>query len=70
MPTAQVMSRRRRASQTPLVTTGSCYAPEADDLSSGRGIAFQQTDDYVPPTWRADGNQPGRAVSRRCFTST
>lgn len=32
--------------------------PEADDPSSGRGIAFQQTDDYLPPTWSAGGEQP------------
>ncbi len=28
--------------------------PEAGDASSGRGIAFQQADDYVPPVWSAD----------------
>lgn len=29
--------------------------PEADDASSGRGIAFQYADDFVPPVWPADG---------------
>jgi catechol 2,3-dioxygenase-like lactoylglutathione lyase family enzyme len=36
--------------------------PEAADASSGRGIAFQRADDYVPPAWSADGEPtaPGR----------
>ena len=36
--------------------------PEAVDPSSGRGIAFQQADDYVPPVWSAGGEPtpPGR----------
>ena len=36
--------------------------PEAADPSSGRGIAFQQSDDYVPPVWSAGGEPtaPGR----------
>jgi glyoxalase superfamily protein len=36
--------------------------PQADDSASGRGIAFQQTDDYERPVWSADdeGPQPGR----------
>ena len=36
--------------------------PEASDPSSGRGIAFQQSDDYVPPVWSAGGEPtaPGR----------
>ncbi len=36
--------------------------PEAADPSSGRGIAFQQSNDYVPPVWSAAGEQsePGR----------
>lgn len=35
--------------------------PDADDRSSGRGIAFQQAADYVPPVWAADGEptEPG-----------
>jgi len=32
--------------------------PEADDASSGRGIAFQQTNDYMPPTWSAEEDTP------------
>jgi glyoxalase superfamily protein len=28
--------------------------PTAGDSSSGRGIAFQQTDDYRPPVWSGD----------------
>jgi catechol 2,3-dioxygenase-like lactoylglutathione lyase family enzyme len=32
--------------------------PEADDPSSGRGIAFQQTESYVPPTWPTVDKQP------------
>ena len=31
--------------------------PEAGDPSTGRGIAFQQADDYVPPAWSA-GEEP------------
>ena len=31
--------------------------PEAGDPSGGRGIAFQQTDDYEPPGW-SPGEQP------------
>jgi hypothetical protein len=35
--------------------------PRADDRASGRGIAFQQADGYVPPSWSADGDrEPGR----------
>src|SRR6185503_277380 len=36
--------------------------PEAADPSSGRGIAFQQADDYVPPVWSTGGEPtaPGR----------
>jgi catechol 2,3-dioxygenase-like lactoylglutathione lyase family enzyme len=32
--------------------------PESDAPRSGRGIAFQQTDGYVPPVWSADGDSP------------
>lgn len=32
--------------------------PQADDASSGRGIAFQQTDDYRPPVWSAERPPP------------
>lgn len=28
--------------------------PDPDDASSGRGLAFQQADDYVPPVWDPD----------------
>jgi hypothetical protein len=38
--------------------------PRADDSSSGRGIAFQQTDDYRPPEWSVDGT-PLPAGSQR-----
>jgi catechol 2,3-dioxygenase-like lactoylglutathione lyase family enzyme len=34
--------------------------PEADDSSSGRGIAFQRADDYLPPVWSAERSTPGR----------
>ena len=36
--------------------------PAAADPSSGRGIAFQQSDDYMPPVWSAGGEPtaPGR----------
>lgn len=36
--------------------------PEAEDPSSGRGIAFQQAVDYLPPVWSASGASvdPGR----------
>lgn len=34
--------------------------PEAHSSSSGRGIAFQATEDYVPPEWSADPTAPGR----------
>jgi catechol 2,3-dioxygenase-like lactoylglutathione lyase family enzyme len=36
--------------------------PEADDPSSGRGLAFQQSDDYLPPVWGGapDAGEPGR----------
>ncbi|MEO7751785.1 MAG: VOC family protein [Terracoccus sp.] len=30
--------------------------PAADDASSGRGLAFQQSDDYRPPSWSATGD--------------
>ena len=30
--------------------------PEADDAGSGRGLAFQQSDDYRPPVWSATGS--------------
>lgn len=39
--------------------------PEADDPSSGRGIAFQQTNDYVPPTWSADGLHPASSSQQQ-----
>lgn len=29
--------------------------PHVDDAFSGRGIAFQQTDDFRPPAWSRDG---------------
>ena len=32
--------------------------PAADDPRSGRGIAFQQTDNYVAPRWSADKEDP------------
>jgi hypothetical protein len=37
--------------------------PRADDPSSGRGIAFQQTDDYRRPEW--SGGSPLPAGSQR-----
>ena len=39
--------------------------PEADDPSSGRGIAFQQTDDYLAPTWSADEDSPAPSRQRQ-----
>ncbi len=34
--------------------------PEADDPGSGRGLAFQQSEDYRPPVWSAtDDRAPG-----------
>jgi Glyoxalase-like domain len=38
--------------------------PTADDSSSGRGIAFQQTDDYLPPAWSGDA-EPQPVGSQR-----
>jgi hypothetical protein len=32
--------------------------PAADDPFSGRGIAFQQTDDYQSPVWNRDATSP------------
>jgi catechol 2,3-dioxygenase-like lactoylglutathione lyase family enzyme len=29
--------------------------PDGEDPSSGRGIAFQRSEDYVPPVWSGDG---------------
>jgi catechol 2,3-dioxygenase-like lactoylglutathione lyase family enzyme len=39
--------------------------PEADDPSGGRGIAFQQTDDYLAPTWSADEDSPAPSRQRQ-----
>ncbi len=39
--------------------------PEAADHSSGRGIAFQQTDDYTPPVWGADGEKTAAGHQRQ-----
>jgi hypothetical protein len=39
--------------------------PEAADRGSGRGIAFQQTDDYAPPVWSADGRAPAASHQRQ-----
>lgn len=38
--------------------------PEAADPSSGRGIAFQRTEDYVPPVWSA-GEEPTEPSRQR-----
>jgi hypothetical protein len=38
--------------------------PEAANPSDGRGIAFQQTDDYAPPVWSA-GADPRAAGHQR-----
>jgi hypothetical protein len=39
--------------------------PEAADPSSGRGIAFQQSDDYVPPVWSAGGEPTASGRQRQ-----
>jgi Glyoxalase-like domain len=39
--------------------------PQADDPASGRGIAFQQTDDYERPVWSADGERPDPGSQRQ-----
>ncbi|MDO9380113.1 MAG: VOC family protein [Nocardioidaceae bacterium] len=33
--------------------------PPGDVEADGRGIAFQQVDDHVPPVWSADPSAPG-----------
>ena len=38
--------------------------PEAADPSSGRGIAFQRAEDYVPPVWSA-GEEPTEPSRQR-----
>ena len=39
----------------PLGSDWLVIRPQAADATSGRGIAFQQTDDYAPPVWGAGG---------------
>ena len=38
--------------------------PDPDDPSSGRGLAFQQSDDHRPPEWNA-GSEPLTAGAQR-----
>jgi len=46
----------------PLGSDWLVLRPAAEDVSSGRQIAFQQVGDHVPPVWTADeaGADPGR----------
>jgi hypothetical protein len=39
--------------------------PRVDDAYSGRGLAFQQTDDFVRPEWRGNGGPLPEGAQRQ-----